>query len=97
MQSLKDAFPDPTRLEVLLLVVACAFVYFSIPRQMKNFFVWGMIFVAVGIVDLQNDFFKDSRTWLLSLLTSGFLIMIMATHYAGVRMAVARWIKGWRL
>lgn len=93
MRSLEDSQSDPTALRILVLAVAFAFVFLSIPRQMKNFFVWGMIFVGVGIVDLQNDLFKDTRGWLLTLLISGMVVMLLATHYAGLRMTVARWIR----
>jgi hypothetical protein len=93
LRSLEDKVEDRTFLQLLIPAVACAFVYLSIPRQMKNFFIWGMIFVAIGIIDLQNDLFKDNRTWLLTLLTAGLLIMLLATHYAGIRMAVGRWIR----
>src|ERR1039458_8257164 len=45
--------------EVLLPVVACAFVFGSIPKQMKNFFASGLFFLAIGIVRLQPDFFHS--------------------------------------
>lgn len=79
--------------EVILPCVAAAFVYLSIPRQMKNFFVWGMVFLAIGIVDLQNDIFADRRGWLVTLMMTGLLVMVLATHYAGFRMAASRWIR----
>jgi serine/threonine protein kinase len=79
--------------QVLLPCVAAAFVYLSIPRQMKNFFVWGMVFLAIGIVDLQNDIFADRRGWLVTLMMAGLLVMLVATNYAGIRMAASRWIR----
>jgi hypothetical protein len=93
LRSLEDKVADPTLLELLIPAVGCAFVYLSIPRQMKNFFVWGMIFVAIGIIDLQDDLFKDKHSWLLALLTAGLLIMLTATHYASIRMSIARWVR----
>lgn len=78
--------------EVLLPCVACAFVYLSIPRQMKNFFVWGMVFLAIGVVQLQNELFKDHRVWLISLMLGGLLVMLAATHYATLRMTLSRWL-----
>jgi hypothetical protein len=80
-------------LEVTLLCVAATFVYLSIPRQMKNFFVWGMLFIAIGIVDLQNDIFADRRGWLVSLMMAGLLVMLLSTHYAGFRLVFSRWIR----
>jgi hypothetical protein len=55
--------------------------------------VWGMIFVAIGIVDLQNDLFKDNRTWLFTLLIAGLFVMLVATHYATIRMALTRRLR----
>lgn len=91
--------PDPSfkidarSFEILLPCVACAFVYLSIPKQMKNFFVWGMVFLAIGVVNLQNDIFKDRRIWLISLMLGGLVVMLTATHYANLRMAVSRWVR----
>ena len=79
--------------EILLPCVACAFVYLSIPRQMKNFFVWGMVFLAIGVVNLQNDIFADRRGWLICLMLGGLLVMLAAAHYANLRMAFARSIR----
>src|SRR5262249_8374014 len=38
--------------EVLLPCAAAGFVFLSVPKQMKNFFVWGMVFLAIGIIRL---------------------------------------------
>jgi hypothetical protein len=94
-----DEAPDPAykfearTFEILLPCVACAFVYLSIPRQMKNFFVWGMLFLAIGVVNLQNDIFADRRGWLICLMLGGLLVMLAAAHYANLRMAFARWLR----
>jgi hypothetical protein len=76
--------------EILLPCLACAFVYLSIPRQMKNFFVWGMVFLAIGVVNLQNDIFADRRGWLICLMLGGLLIMLLSTHYAELRLLLSR-------
>ena len=68
----------------------CAFVFLSIPRQMKNFFAWGMIFLAVGIVQLQHDIFEDRRSWLIALVIGGLVVMLLAMHYANLRMMISR-------
>jgi hypothetical protein len=79
--------------EVLLPCAACLFVFRSVPRQMKNFFVWGMVFLAVGIVNLQQDIFDQRRAWLISLILGGLIVMLTATNYASLRMTVHRWIR----
>ena len=45
--------------EWLLPAAACVFVFASIPRQMKNFFVSGLLFFAIGVFRLQQDVFHD--------------------------------------
>jgi protein kinase-like protein len=79
--------------EVLLPCAACAFVFGSIPKQMKNFFATGMLFLAVGIVRLQQDLFKDRGAWPLVLLLAGLALMFAAANYAGIRMAISRWTR----
>ena len=54
--------------EVLLPLVACLFVFGSIPKQMKNFLATGLLFLAIGIVRLEQDLFKEHAAWPLSLL-----------------------------
>ncbi len=91
---LESSFRVEARIfEVLLPCVACVFVFRSVPRQMKNFFVWGMVFLAVGIVNLQQDIFKDRRSWLISLIACGLILMLTATNYATLRMTVSRWLR----
>jgi hypothetical protein len=46
------------RFEVLLPVVVCLFVFGSVRKQMKNFFATILLFLAIGIVRLQQDLFK---------------------------------------
>ncbi|HEX9223410.1 MAG TPA: protein kinase [Candidatus Acidoferrales bacterium] len=73
--------------EFLLPAVACFFVFGSIPKQMKNFFVSGLVFVAIGIVRLQQDFYKDRAGWPIFLVISGIAFMVAATWYAGRRIS----------
>jgi len=79
--------------EVLLPCAAFFFVFGSVPKQMKNFFAWGMVFFAIGIVRLQDDLFKDNRIWLISLLTGGLLLMLAATNYAAIKVQLLRRIR----
>jgi len=85
-----DARFEARLLECLLPAAACIFVFASIPRQMKNFFVSGLIFVAVGVVRLQQDLFEGASAWPLILVACGLGMMAAAAHYAALRMALAR-------
>jgi serine/threonine protein kinase len=76
--------------EILLPVVACLFVFGSIPKQMKNFFVTGLLFLAIGIVRLQQDLFRDHARWPIVLMIAGVLLMLGATRYPGLRLALTR-------
>jgi hypothetical protein len=80
-------------LEGLLPIIACVFVLGSIPKQMKNFFASGMLFLAIGLVRLQQDFFKDRAWWPLGLLLTGLLLMAAATRYAPLKMALRRLVR----
>ncbi len=79
--------------EILLPAVACLFVFGSIPKQMKNFFATGLLFLAIGIIRLQQDLFKDRAAWPISLLFIGFLLMLVAINYAPMKMAVMRFLR----
>lgn len=76
--------------EFLLPVVACIFVYGSIPEQMKNFFASGMVFLGIGLVRLQQDYFKDLSRWPVSLVMAGIVLMLVATSHNAVRAALLR-------
>jgi serine/threonine protein kinase len=77
-------------LEVLLPVAALVFVYGSIRKQMKNYFVVGMLFLGIGLVRLQDDIFKERSRWPIMLLILGSLLMVTATRYSAIKMALAR-------
>jgi serine/threonine protein kinase len=79
--------------EMLLPAGALVFVYGSIRKQMKNYFVAGMIFLAIGLVRLQEDIFEQRSRWPILLLILGSLLMVSATRYSAIKMAVARMIK----
>lgn len=76
--------------EILLPVVACGFVFASIPKQMKNYFATGMLFLAIGIVRLQQGWLKDRGVWPVTLLLAGLGVMLVAANYARVKMFLRR-------
>lgn len=78
--------------EVLLPIVACAVVFGSIPKQMKNFFASGLFFLAIGIVRLQQDFFHDRATWPIALILVG-VTLLAASRYPALRLAMARRLR----
>jgi len=94
-KSPKDiAFKHEARIfEFLLPVVACLFVFGSIPKHMKNFLASGLVFLAIGIVRLQQDFFKNRAAWPVLLLWAGVLLMAAAANYSSIRMALVRWTR----
>jgi hypothetical protein len=79
--------------EVLLPVVACLFIFGSIPKQMKNFLATGLLFLAIGIVRLEQDLFKEHAAWPLSLLIAGLLLMFAAANYSPLRMTLIRLVR----
>jgi len=79
--------------EMLLPAAALLFVYGSIRKQMKNYFVVGMIFLGIGLVRLQEDIFKQKSRWPILLLILGSLLMVSATRYSAIKMAVARMVR----
>lgn len=79
--------------EVLLPLVACVFIFGSIRKQMKNFFVSGMIFLALGIVTWQIDLFEKQSRWPILLIILGSLLMVSSTRYSAIKLAVSRLIR----
>jgi predicted Ser/Thr protein kinase len=79
--------------EIVLPLAASLFVFGSVPRQLKNFLATGLLFLAVGIVRLEQEFFKQRATWPLGLLGAGLLLMLAAANYSPLRMAVSRVIR----
>jgi hypothetical protein len=79
--------------EILLPLAACAFVFGSIPKQMKNFFATGLLFLAIGIIRLQQDLLRNHSLWPVSLLIAGLLLMSIAVNYTPLKLAVTRWLR----
>jgi hypothetical protein len=73
--------------------VACLIVFLSIPRQMKNYLASGLLFLATGIVILQNEWLEDRAEWPIALLVVGILLMMAASRYAALRMTLSRWMR----
>jgi serine/threonine protein kinase len=83
--------PFETRVfEWTLPAVAAVFVFASIQRQMKNFFVSGMVFFAIGVYRLQQDIFPGRAAWPIGLLAAGMALMIAASNYAAIKV---RWMR----
>jgi hypothetical protein len=77
----------------LLPAIASFFVFASIQRQMKNFFVSGLVFFAIGVYRLQQNVFPGRAAWPVALLAAGMALMIAAANYAPLKvrlMAVAK-------
>jgi serine/threonine-protein kinase len=74
----------------LLPVVACVFAFASISRQMKNFFVSGLFFFAVGIFRLEREILSGQAWWPVSLLAAGLALMTAAANYSAIRMAIRK-------
>jgi hypothetical protein len=92
---LNDAAPAAEQhlFEWLLVGAAGAFVFASIPRQMKNFFASGMIFLAIGVYRVQHEVFPNRAFWPLSLVVAGLALMLAAANYAALRVALGRAAK----
>lgn len=79
--------------EVLLPLAACLIVFLSIPKQMKNYLGTGMLFLAVGIIRLQQNWLKERVAWPVTLLVAGILAMLWASRYSAFRIALSRMIR----
>ena len=84
--------PPPRRIDPAIpkdLQDICA----SIPRQMKNFLVSGLVFLAIGVYRLQQEVFPGRAWWPILLLAAGLGLMLAAANYAALRVALARMWK----
>lgn len=88
-----DAVVEQRVFEWLLPAAACVFVFASIPRQMKNFLVSGLVFLAIGVYRLQQEVFPNRAWWPILLLLAGLGLMAAAANYAALRVALGR---GWK-
>jgi hypothetical protein len=76
-----------------LPAVACVFVFASIPRQMKNFFVSGLLFFGLGMYRLQEEVLKSRAVLPVALLLAGLALMLAAAHYAPLRFFIRKMLK----
>ena len=76
--------------EWLLPATALVFVFSSIPRQMKNFLVSGLVFLAIGVYRLQQHVFPGKASWPVLLLLCGLTLMVAASNYAPLRVSLRR-------
>src|SRR5262249_3462294 len=83
-------FHEARFFEVLLPIAACAFIFGSIKKQMKNFLAMGLLFLAIGVIRLQQELFRDKAAWPIVLLVLGFLLMTLAVNYPALKIAIAR-------
>jgi hypothetical protein len=60
---------------------------------MKNFFVSGLVFFAIGVFRLQQEVFDRHPTLQLALLVSGLALMLVAANYAPVKAALSQFQK----
>ncbi len=79
--------------EILLPIAACLFVLGSVPKQMKNFFATGLIFLAIGITRLQMNLFEERMSWPVSLLITGVFLMVLAVNYTSIKFTLTRWFR----
>jgi hypothetical protein len=79
--------------EYLLPALAIVFVYASIWKQMKNYFVVGILYLGVALILLQTDRFEGRARLSISLLLIGTFAMYGAARYSSIKMALARMIR----
>jgi hypothetical protein len=79
--------------EILLPIAATLFILGSVPKQMKNFFATGMLFLGIGIARLQLDLFKHRPSWPLAMFLTGTALMILAVNYTPIKLTLVRWFR----
>src|SRR6516225_564479 len=79
--------------EYLLPALAIVFVYASIWKQMKNYFVVGILYLGVALILLQTDRFEGRARLSIFLLLIGTFAMYGAARYSSIKMALARMIR----
>jgi len=79
--------------EYLLPALAIVAVYASIWKQMKNYFVVGILYLGVALILLQTDRFEGRARLSIFLLLIGTAAMWGATRYSFLKMTFARLIR----
>jgi hypothetical protein len=60
---------------------------------MKNYLATGFLFLAIGIVRLQQDLLRERAAWPISLLVIGLLLMFGAANYSPIKLTLARLVR----
>jgi hypothetical protein len=50
----------------------------------------GLLFLAIGVIRLQQELFRDRAAWPIVLLVTGFSLMMLAVNYPAVKFAIGR-------
>lgn len=74
----------------LLTAAAAGFVFLGIPKQMKNFLASGLLFLAVGLVRLQQDVLRGAGWWPVLVLAGGLAAMVAAARYPALARILRR-------
>jgi serine/threonine protein kinase len=70
--------------ELLLPAGALAFIFASVPKQMKSFFFSGLGYLALAVTQLTRDHFRDDFAWPVSLACAGLMLAVVAWRYPAV-------------
>ena len=89
-----ESWPEKRTFVWLLPPVACLFVFASIWRQMKNYFVAGLLFFAAGVFRLEQEVFPGRWGWPIFLLACGLALMTAAENYSAIRVALQKRFRG---
>ncbi len=64
---------------------------------MKNFFASGLLFLAIGVFRLQQEYFHNRAVWPVLLLVTGLTLMVAAANYAPLKVGIAKILRFRRL
>lgn len=64
--------------ELLLPIVALAFIFASVPKQMKSFFFSGLFYTAVSVQRLTARHFENKFAWPVALAAAGLTLALIA-------------------
>lgn len=70
-----------TLFELLLPAGAIFFVFASVPKQMKSFFFSGLFYVALSVIQLTDEHFKNRFSWPVLLVVTGFTLILIAWRF----------------
>ncbi len=70
-----------TLFEVLLPIGAIFFVFASVPKQMKSFFFSGLFYLALSVIQLTYEHFKNRFYWPVLLAVIGFALTLAAWRF----------------